>query len=84
MFPPVVTIDEIGVVPFGGSVSLVCSAVGYQPYNFVWLTEKGLEISTNSTLVLTVSDVSEYGIYTCEVTNAFGTGSATVEVTPPG
>ena len=83
-FPPVVTIDEFDVIPLGDSVSLVCSAVGSEPYNFVWKTEKGLEISSNPTVVLEISDVSQYGIYTCEVTNSFGTGSATVEVTPPG
>jgi len=83
-FPPLVTIDEIDVVPFNGDVSLMCTARGSPPFTYAWITAKGLEVSQQSTLQLTISDVSQYGVYTCEVTNSYGTGSATVEVIAPG
>ena len=69
IFPPVVTIDEIDLVPFGDNVSLVCRAVGSPSFSYVWISPKRLEISSDPELNFTISEVTQYGIYRCEVTN---------------
>ena len=51
-------------------------AVGSPPFSYVWISPKGLEISPDPELNFIISEVAQYGIYRCEVTNRYGTGSA--------
>ena len=67
----------------GSSVTFNCYALGGPDNTHVWM-KNGMIIGNESTLVVTDIDASSGGTYTCLVSNAAGSGSAstTLYVTP--
>lgn len=67
--------DQSGdtTIPIGDTLSLFVVAEGTTPLNYQWyLNGDAIVGETNDTYEKLVTNSSDYGIYTCEVTNAVG------------
>ena len=66
---------------FGSNVSKSCIADGGPNNTFEWTNDQGEVVSNSSQLQLTSITGSDAGTYTCNVTNAAGSGADEVTVT---
>lgn len=76
--PPTITAQpQSAVISVGGSTSLSVSAAGTSPFSYQW-KKGGANIggATSATFVLGNATLDDTGIYTCAVTNLFGTATS--------
>ncbi len=69
-------------VVLGSSFTLMCSASGDSPISYTWeqVGQEGVVLSMDESYAVTVTDVSQYGMYRCTATNILGSDSDTVDV----
>ena len=87
-YPLTLALPDVTVVPqddpvvLGDIITLMCSATGDANITYEWelVGDEGNVLSSDSDFILTLGDVSNYGIYRCTATNILGNGSGTVEV----
>ena len=84
VLPPVAQIDTIDPVLLNGMVSLVCRGFGAPNITYEWCDPDNNVVSDNNMYNFTITDIKQYGYYTCKVTNPDGSGSSRVEVEEPG
>ena len=81
---PEVTIAEVGLAIPGDNVTLTCSATGDTPLTYQWTMQGSTHIlnSDNSTGTLELLNIAEsqFGTYTCTVSNALGEGVSNVTI----
>lgn len=81
----VATIPPPLPIVLGADVVLVCIITGVDPPDSIMWTLNGMVVDTgNENFTLTVLTVSDYGVYTCNASNEFGSDSDTVEVLQAG
>ena len=84
--PPIVaTVPPPLPIVLGTDVVLVCIITGVdRPDSITW-TFNGMVVDTgNENFTLTVLTVADYGVYTCNASNEFGSNDDTVEVIQAG
>ena len=76
-----VSIDSSVLTSFGSNVSRICFGDGGPNNTFEWTNDQGEVVSNSSQLQLTSITGSDAGTYTCNVTNAAGSGVDSITVT---
>ena len=78
------TIGDVDLAVPGENVTLNCSATGDRPLTYQWTMQGSSTIlnSDNSTGTLELVDIqeSQFGTYTCTVTNDLGEGTDSVDL----
>ena len=76
--PSVAAVQPLPVV-VGTTIVLVCDITGVDPPDTITWTFNSVEVSTNSSFTLTVTDVN-HGVYTCTASNEFGSSNSSIEI----
>ena len=78
------TIGDVDLAVPGDNVTLSCSATGDTPLTYQWTMQGNSTVlnSNNSTGTLELVDIqeSQFGTYTCTVTNDLGEGTDSVDL----
>ena len=81
---PEVSIADVEAALPGDSVILNCSATGDTPLTYQWTMEGSTDIinTDNSTGILTLTDITltDFGTYTCNVSNTLGNTESDVSL----
>ena len=92
-FLPAIPVVDIVADPrvriaLGQSVTLTCNVTKANPtaFTYEWTFEDTDTTLSETSETLTLSDImaSQFGTYTCDVTNAAGTGSDTITIEEGG
>ena len=69
---PIIAGNPPAEIKEGSSVSMFCSSIGYPQATYRWY-KNGSFLRTSSSYVIGTVRRTDYGNYTCEANNAFGT-----------
>ena len=78
--------DPVPPVVLSQSVDLTCTATGDPPMTYAWVLT-GAETTclnsdlTNGNFTLNITQMNQYGVYICIVTNDLGADMATITIT---
>ena len=77
--------DSVPPVVLSQSVDLMCTATGDPPITYAWVLT-GAETTrlnsdpTSGDFTLSITQMNQYGVYTCIATNGLGTDAASINI----